>query len=237
MNNDIVTKLQKILNLAKSSNQGERDAAMERAAALAAKHNIDLAFIPAQTGKEKAKEDFAQTRYSSGARSSVCQSFVSTILMEFFNVKIVKTGNRNYGISYIFLGRRSQVDFALYVQDFLREHMMTSWNTYQTTNKIKTDYRYTYLHSFWKGLSAKLKSIQEKTENETFVALPEGQREQMGLVLFDEENARDAFMHLMFPDLKKGPPPAKKKYFYDEKLIRAGYQAGHETNISMPLNT
>lgn len=237
MSNDIVAKLQKILNLAKSSNQGERDAAMERAAALAAKHNIDLAFISAQTGKEKDKEEFAQTRYSSGARSSVCQSFVTSILLEFFNVRIVKTGNRNCGISYIFLGRRSQVDFALYVQDFLREHMMTSWNTYQTTHKIKTDYRYTYLHSFWKGLSAKLKSIQEKAEKEAFVALPEGQREQMGLVLYNEENARDAFVNSIFPELKKGPPAAKKKYFYDEKLIRAGYQAGHETNIAMPLNT
>lgn len=206
---------------------------MERATALAAKYNVDLAFVSDKEKQEK-KEEFVRNSFSSGARSSVCQIFVSDILKKFFNVTILKCGNRLNGIHYVFLGRKSQVDFAIYVQDFLREHMMNSWREYQIANRINTKNRYTYLHYFWRGLSDKLKAITDKTEQEVFISLPAGQREQMGIVLYNEENARNEFVNKLFPNIvsKKTPP---KFIVQNGQLQQAGYKAGQDTNIAMPL--
>lgn len=234
MNNEIINKLKKILNLTQSGNQGERDAALERAMALATKHNIDLAFVKNEQEKKETKEDMIAGSVPSGARSSVCQTYISSILAKFFNVKVIRTGGRNSGINYVFVGRKSEVEFAAYANDFLNSHMMRSWRDYQTSRQIDTKFRTTYFVGFYNGLCTKLEQSKKATEKEAFASLPAGSQEQYGIVLYNEEMIRNKFVENLFPNLGKYVT-AKKTVYDGHTTGQAGYKAGQSTNIAAPL--
>lgn len=234
MNTQIVEKLKKILSLAKGSTGPEADLALEKAKELATQHNIDLALAVIQ---EPQKEEFVEGEFLEGRRQGVCQRYISSLLSEHFNVKILYSGSRFQGRKILFLGRKSDVDFALYVQEFLKNHMMSSWQYYQKANKINVRMRATYLENFARGLSVKLTEAKEKAENQSFSGLPseiqEESRNKYALVVQTEVAERETFVKKKYEKLRR--VGMSRLPVYGGDAASAGFNSGYTTNIARPL--
>ena len=234
MNAEILNKLKKLLALSKSSTIAEAENAMEKAIAIAAKNDIDLATVSALTEK---REDFIQAEYLEKSRKCVAQLFISKILLDHFKVKIVYTGNRLSGQKIVFLGRKSDVDFAMYVQDFLKEHMMNAWRKYQKEKDVDTILRATFFNGFYHGLNNKLIAAKKNQEASSFGEMAIEVRSDMtnkyALSIQSENEAREAFMKSQFKKLTTGPKSNLK--VYGGGAQEAGYASGSATNIFRPL--
>lgn len=237
MNSEIIEKLRKMLNLSKSANQKEAELAMQKAVALAAKYEIDLAIINLNNPKVE-KEEMIRSNKSMGQRFPVTQEYVSRILLDFFNVKIVYTGSREVGRSIVFLGAKSDVQFALYIQDFLNEHMMRSWQYYQKTRNVETAYRATFFYSFQEALSAKLARAKNEEVNNTIAAVESFKQSDVknsyALVIQDKKKDLEDFQSKIFPDLRRATKVKKSIYLGSEAAI-IGARYGEATNINRPI--
>jgi len=235
MNDDILNKLKKLLNLSKSATGAESDLALERATALAAKHNIDLALAIID---QPVKEEFTEGEFPEGKRQCVAQRFITQIVQDHFNVQIIYSGSRYFGRKILFLGRKSDVEFAIYVQEFLKNHMMNSWRYYQKSHKVNTIYRATFLESFTRGLDKKLTEAKIKQEDESFAGLSEEiqgeSRNKYALIIQNEEDERNNFMCKKYPKLGKAPR-ARLNFFGGGNTEQAGFNSGYSTNINRPL--
>jgi hypothetical protein len=237
MNSEIIEKLRKMLSLANSANQNEAEIAMEKAIALATKHEIDLAVVNLNK-QETKKEEMVKTDKVMGQRFPVTQEYVSRILMGFFNIKLIYSGSRSVGRSVIFLGRKSDVQFALYVQDFLNEHMMRSWQYYQKVKNVDTAYRATFFYAFEIALSKKLRAAKNNQVNDSISAVEterqENVRTSYALVVQSNEKELEAFKDAQFPKLRKASR-ARKSYFRDSDAAIVGQRYGEATNINRPI--
>jgi len=233
MNTEILEKLKKLLQLHKGATGAEAESALEKATTLAAKYNIDLALASI----EQPKEEFASEEVLEGKRKSVTQRFISNVLQKHFNVNLVYSGSRYDGVKIYFFGRKSDVEFALYVQSFLKEHMMRSWQYYQKTNNAETRYRATFLEGFTRGLDIKLTEAKTKQENESFAGMAtniqKSSREKYSIVLVNNKKERDNFVKTKFPKLYKSN--ASRLNIYGGDASSAGFNTGYTTNISRPI--
>lgn len=234
MNPIILEKLKKLLQLHKGASGAESDLALEKAQALATQHNIDLALAVVQ---EPVKEEFVEGEYVEKKRKCVAQRFISRILGDHFNVKVIYSGSRFYGQKILFLGRKSDVDFAIYVQGFLKSHMLNAWDNYKKLNDVKTSHRATFFEGFWRGLDLKLSEAKKKQENESFGGLaPEIQdssREKYALVVQNEKVERENFVKKKYEKLRK--LQSARLNYYGGDTSSAGFSHGYTTNIARPL--
>jgi len=234
MNTIILEKLKKLLQLHKGQTGAESDLALEKAQALATQHNIDLALAVVE---EPVKEEFVEGEYIEGKRQGVAQRFISNILSEHFKVKIIYSGSRFSGRKILFLGRKSDVDFAIYVQSFLKNHMMSSWQYYQKVNKAPVSHRATFLESFARGLDLKLTEAKKKQEDESFGGLApeirEDSRNKYALVIQTEKEERENFVKKKYEKLYK--TTRARLPLYGGNASQAGFSSGYTTNIARPL--
>lgn len=235
MNEEILNKLKKLLNLSKGATGAEAEAALEKATALAAKHNIDLAI--AAIDNAPIKEEFVEGEYVEKRRKCVAQRFISKLLTDHFNVKIIYSGSRYHGQKILFLGRKSDVDFALYAQDFLKRHMMDSWDYYKASHKVETRFRATFFDGFWRGLDTKLKEAKRKQEQDSFGELPTdikvAAESRYAIILQDEKKERENFVNKKYPKLRH--VQAARLNVYGGNAAEAGFSTGYSTNINRPL--
>lgn len=223
-----------MLALHKGATGAESEAALEKASALAAKYNIDLAIAAIET---PVKEEFVEGEYIERKRKCVAQRFISRLLGDHFNVKIIYSGSRYHGQKILFLGRKSDVDFALYAQDFLKKHMMNSWDYYKTSHEVETRYRATFFDGFWRGLDKKLTDSKRKQEEESFGQLsPEikvSAENRYALILQDEKVERENFAKARYSKLYK--TQAARLNVYGGNAAEVGFSTGYSTNINRPL--
>jgi len=234
MDDIILNKLKKLLTLHKNATGAESDNALEKATALAAKHNIDIALAVIS---EPIKEEFIEGEVIEGRRQCVAQRFISRILGNHFNVKLIYTGSRFSGRKILFLGRKSEASFAIYVQGFLKEHMMNSWKYYQKSHGAPTTHRATFLESFARGLEAKLEEAKTKQEDESFnglaVDIQESSRNKYEIILQTEKDEREKFVSRKYPKLYKNS--AARLPLYGGTASQVGFNSGYTTNIARPL--
>lgn len=234
MNTEILSKLKKLLNLSNSATTAEAENAMEKAVALATKHGIDLSTVVLNVPE---KEEMIQTEYMEGKRKCVAQKFISAIIQKHFNVNLVYSGSRWSGQKICFLGRKSDVEFAVYVQEFLKEHMMRAWNTYQKAHKVDTRLRATFLDGFWRGLDQKLSDAKKNQENSSFGEIHESLRKDAmnnySLIVQSEKVERERFVSSRYAFLRK---TASSRYTnYGGEVQSAGFRHGNTTNIFRPI--
>lgn len=234
MNEEILNKLKKLLQLHKGATGAEAEAALEKATALAAKHNIDLAIAAVET---PIKEEFVEGEYIEKRRKCVAQRFISRLLGDHFNVKIIYSGSRYAGQKILFLGRKSDVDFAIYAQNFLKKHMMDSWDYYKKSRKVETRFRATFFDGFWRGLDTKLSEAKRKQESESFGGLAEevkvAAENRYAIILQDEKKERESFVKKKYPTLYK--TQTARLNVYGGNAAEAGFSTGYSTNINRPL--
>jgi len=237
MNDQILNKLKKLLTLSKNTSKEEAENALEKATAIAIKNNIDLSVVSIDN---QVKESFVQEFYEEGKRKSVVQRYVSSIITGFFNVKLIYTGCRYTGQKIAFIGRKSEVDFALYVQDFLKEHMMNSWQYYKKTHNCATMYRATFLQGFYEGLCCKLETAQQKQKEDSFDNIPDSIREdsinRYTMVLQSEICEREKFAETLYSRIIKSQGTSIKLYNGSAAKVD-GFKFGHSTNINKPIGS
>jgi hypothetical protein len=245
MDENIVNKLKKLLTLSKGATGAEADSAMEKAVALAAKHNIDLACAIVSA---PIKEEFVEGEAPEGKQRAVTTRFISRILRNHFNVRVIMSGSRYCGMKNLILGRKSDVEFALYVNDFLKEHMTTQWKMAARAHKLPASHRATFFESFSRGLSSKLNDAKKKQEEETFSNLSRpadgttpsapsefetSARNRYALILQDEVRDRDLFVEKKYPGLRTIRTGGLANY--GGSAASAGFNSGYTTNIARPL--
>lgn len=236
MDTQIIDKLRKMLSLSKDATGAEAETALLMATKLATKYEIDISAIQPITPEKK--EEMVKEKTVVGKRLPVCHKWVAWLLNEHFKVRIIYGGNRYFGRTVYFLGRKSDVEFAKYVNDFLVEHIMRSWRYYQKANNIPTSHRFSFIDGFYDGLNNKIKTSKKNQEDESFQGMESSSREsaenRYQLALISEKEERDAFVKKSFVSLR-----AAKSYQhgrYDSNASSAGYAAGAATNIARPLN-
>lgn len=234
MNDEILTKLKKLLTLSNSATTAEAENAMEKAIAIAAKYSIDLATVAISAPE---KEEFIETEYLEGKRKCVCQSFISKIITDHFNVKLIYAGSRYSGRRICFLGRKSDVEFAVYVQEFLKTHMMNAWKYYQKSKSASTRLRATFFMGFYRGLDQKLTEAKKKQEQTSFNEVNESIRgdakDKYALMIQTENDARENFVTNKYPNLRRGA--RTKMINYGGEASQAGFASGSITNIFVLL--
>ena len=104
MDEELLSKLKKLLTLAQNATSAEAENALEKATAIAAKHNIDLALISIAA---PIKEEMIEEKYIQGKRKCVTQRYISWIIQAHFNVDLIYSGSRYLGKSIVFIGRKS----------------------------------------------------------------------------------------------------------------------------------
>lgn len=233
----IVDKLKKLLTLSKGASGAEAETALAMAMRLATKHEIDISSIQLANPEQK-KEEMVKSDVHCGARMSVAQKWISWILQDHFKVSLVYSGSRWSGRKLYFLGRKSDVEFAKYVQDFLNEHMLRSWQYYMKSHKVETRYRATYFSGFHRGLSQKLTEAKKAQETQSFAEISEPVRaaaqNNYSLIVVSEKQARKQFMTEVFGKL--GNVRRASCITYNNGANSAGFAAGQSTNIARPLN-
>lgn len=232
IDNTIVAKLKKLLTLNRDATGAEAETALVMATKLATKYEIDIASIELETGVQK-KEEMVNSDKSVGPRLPVTQKWVSWLLQNCFNVSLVYSGSRWGGRRICFLGRKSDVEFAKYVNDFLNEHMLRSWQYYQKTNKVDTRYRASYFHGFYEGLKSKLTEAKKNQQTESLSTVSKTVADRYALTIVDEEKARKDFVSQQFTSLRN--VRSYTRTYHNSDVNGAGVAAGRSTVIARPL--
>ena len=236
MDTQIVERLRKMLSLSKDATGAEAETALLMATKLATKYEIDISSIELTTPEKK--EEMVKDDCKVGKRLPICHKWVAWLLERYFNVKIIYGGSRYWGRVIYFIGRKSDVEFAKYVNDFLVEHIMRSWQYYQKTKNVPTSHRHSFFEGFYEGLSNKIKSSKAEQEKESFesvdVSTRESAQNRYALAVISESEARKEFVNKCFPRLRRLTSYARASY--NGEAESAGYSVGAATNIARPLN-
>lgn len=191
----IIEKLEKLLRLSESPEQGEAESAMRMAINLATKHNIDLSKV--QT-KEK-KLVFSTISFNIGQRLPIAQRFITPILIKFFQVRIVYSGGRFNGRKIVYLGTDENAKMAMHVNNFLNEVFLSLWRVYSKKNNLSTTYRDSYFMGLAQGFSHKMQMEQQETIQKMLPVASE--REEYGLVLVSHKEQLVKYESTVFPKL------------------------------------
>lgn len=240
MNDELIEKCRKLLALGNSCNQHEAELAIARAHGLAVKHGIDLASIEV-FGQKNTDEKILRDDIFTGQRLTVAQKFISNILQDFFNVKIIYTGNRYLGRKLVLLGTKTDIELANYANQFLNRVFVELWHEYYKNN---THVRLEEKNSFFFGLSHGLRSklVQERAVSETEgfeeIALDKGMeqsqavREKYAVMVISKKEKLVAATREHFPKLGRA---RHSSYRHSGTAIDAGVARGKTININKAI--
>ena len=227
MDSPLIEKLRKLLALADSDiNQHEAELAMAKAQELALAHGIDIALVGTNP-TSRIEDTITKETVNMGKRLPVVNIYVASILNEFFEVRMLTTGNRTYGRGIIFIGRRNAIDTAKYIYDWLSDTMVRCWKSYyDTTPGISLHHKQSYLLGFYRGLENKLRINKESVEAKHLHT--EEDKNKYALVRVDLNNQIQQFVDDEFENIKNAPK--QKVNIYNESYGQ-GYSEGGNCNI------
>lgn len=162
--NDALEKLKKLLRLSESANEHESNLAMEKAMALAAKHNIDISSLDANSPE---KEGISHEKIWDDDRYPIRLKLIDGLLQAFFFVKVIYFPDGDV----MLIGRKTDIDFAKWVRDFLAEtfgRLAREARATDTTIQFVYDDYYMGLE---KTLFVKLDEAKKKAEREEWERL------------------------------------------------------------------
>lgn len=240
MKEETLSVIKKLLRLATSSNQNESEQAMKRAQKMALENQIDISILDAFE-EDKIKEEYVKTDIETNKRFSVCQRYINHLMGRYCGVTVLLTGNRYYGRQIILIGKKSDVEFATYVNDYLNKSFMASWRSYQKEFKIKTCERSSYLLGLFRGLDAKMTENKQEVIINKFEQLkkekgidPEISKSRYALtVKTDIENLEQA-VNFHFPKVRSVKSKISCRN-YSPSSLQAGMERGKQLNISRGL--
>lgn len=237
---DLVNKIKGLLRLATSSNQHEANLAMQRAKALAVKHEIEIATLDAfSDGKPKNSEPITKDSLNLGKRMSISQHLVSRILQDYFNIRVIYSGGRWSGRSITFVGRKSDIELAQFLNEHLNNEFLRLWRKYYSENEnrgVTLRDRPGFLVGLSQGLSQKLDESQKNTEQESFTACPLDKVEKIKqsyavAIVNHKQNLQDKVKEF-YPHLSKA---TNTQRVHNYNSIGAGRVMGKSISVNRPL--
>jgi len=205
--------IKKLLRLSQSPNAHEAALAMEKAFALAAKHQIDLDSVSLDDDERRIV--YEATR--EGARLSHSKKMAMGITATFFNVTPLLCRPH---VKWI--GTASDVTIAIYVYGYLWrtcDRCALEWK-HAAGRRWTANRHRNFVAGFSYGVSSRLRKQTEELSLSPAA---------YGLVLAREEARRDSYLHDLAPDTKS--VTLALKYRRDPGALMRGYEKGRQTEI------
>lgn len=238
---DVARKL--IGLLAMASGNGATEAEMQNAMALAQrmalKHRIDLATINMEdAGVAPPPEEMTSEKIvvGDGPRRPPADRWLIAILMDHYNVEVVyHTDSRaaadgGTGSKVSFIGRKSDVAFAIYAYGYMLKAFSRAWHQYKRKHGAPMSRRASFYYGVYSGLDEKLRQDRGDAEREL---LTDSTAAQYGLAVIQEKDAREAFKSQLHPVLRKMKTPAPN--IYHSGAVSDGRDAGRNITIAKAL--
>jgi len=208
MNDAILSKLKKLLNLSKSSNIAEAELALTKATEIATNAGIDLAIVAvSNTDTEAEKLELVEDTIKCGARLPSLQKYASWLLQKHFGVQVLYSGSRHRGKEVALLGDKKDVEFGKFVNSFVQEDMQRRWEYYKKSHSLSVKYKQTFMYNCYKGFDQKLFDAKLATETVRFATMEKGQRDAVAdkyaLVVSNKADAVEAFKNKKYPRLTR----------------------------------
>ena len=231
---DISRKLSGLLRfqLERGATEAEVANALALAQKLALKHRINLSeFVATETmadGNPLSQEIIDGDK--SYTRSPV-HKYITTLLCTFFAVEIVTWlgGRRLY-----FMGRKTDVAFALYAYMFLRNEFFRLWYLEREKPNTNPKYRTSFFYGLYQSLDSKLaaSSVEAVAEESAERGVSP---ESFQLAIVDDTKQREQYKHQLHPDLDQSDAFDLTRGAYLCPEYHAGRERGNEIEIRKPL--
>jgi len=224
MNDTLINKLKKLLALAGNNpSQQEAEAALAKAQSLAIENGIDLALI----GSNEQEDDIVQDEMEFGGRLPTVNVYITNVLTQFFNVRIITSGGRNSGRKLIFVGKQSDINTAKYVYGWLSDTMVRCWHNYYKNNDVALSHKQSYLFGFYNGLVNKLDVNKYRVEKEKLKTTED--KSKYAVATVNLEKKIQSFIDDEFPNLRSS---ATKRISVDTNSYNRGVNDGFVCNIA-----
>ena len=233
---NLVNKIRKLLALGNvNTNQNEAELALMKAKQLAVEYEIDLSTIKIFDEKVKPEPIVKGEAISNGSRMPVCQKFVTWILTEHFNVKVIYSGSRAWGRSMTFIGKKIDIEMATFVNSFLNEEFMRLWHKYQSQNNLRASVRNSYIYGLYQGLNEKLKQAKKSAEDNKFSSMTnaESVRGNYQLMVVNDKKRLEDAVEDFYPRLRKLSVSVGRAFRSD--IIGDGQKQGRNISINRPI--
>lgn len=206
----VVEKIRKLLRITdeRGATKDERDSALMAAQRLALRHSINLDEVDAReislVGEPIISQDFRPQRSGGGevrGKLPIANKFITWILARYFSVEVltgwtaIPTGGVAPRLSII--GRRTNVEIAIYVYGFLYHEFQRRWREYKQTTGVPMSSRSSFYNGLYQGLCEKLDKTMDKAKFEAQAQLPSGT--SMAMVLQGEREKVEARMKELHP--------------------------------------
>jgi hypothetical protein len=234
LNDSIVAKIKKLLELSTSDNPHESELALLHAKRLAAQHDVDITLIEIFGKSGKTEPIVKNEGINLGNRKSITQKYVSWILQDHFGVKVVYCGSRQRGMNLVLIGRKDKIAIAEYVQHFLNREFLSLWRAYYSNSGCPLTARDSYLTGLHRGLAAKLAKEQTDVENEKLGAQTAEVKNSFALMVISEKDKLEKVAGEFYPKLK-----TVKTFFrgdFSESAMITGSLDGAKINLNRSIS-
>lgn len=161
VDNTIVLKIKKLLEMANSSNRNEAEIASAKAQELLVKYNLEIQQV------ESIETDYNEEDLIQYKRVMIEVREVALILVRHFFVRVLFDSKRYSNVKTTTVrtfGKNSNVKIASYVYTFLIRTYRNLWKEYKKKNK-RANKKY-FFKGITQGLSMKLTETKYKVEKE-----------------------------------------------------------------------
>ena len=227
-NKDILEKIRKLLRLADTSRgatESEAQLALAKAQELMTRHNIDSALLRMERGEsghgfavDKGKVDLPKTL-------NPADLMILSLLQGHFNVKTILMPNGR-GTPVDIIGSPADIDFAIYVFQYLRQTFFRCWNEFKRVHANPD--KASYYRGLRDGLNTALKEAKQRAEE----SYGSGERQTYGLVLVDQQAAIKQYVDEHYGKLRKRSGARRKMH---SGSYTAGESKGRTIQINRPL--
>lgn len=243
----IVERVKKLLALAQSDVPAERDAAIAKANALIAEHNIDMVLLQSSA----QAETFGEVEFATGVkRPPVELKFIYGILKAHFRCEAYYS-RRPEGLTLRIIGRKSDAEFGLWLAGFLRDEFARRWAYYRRSTGAETRVRNTFMYGMWQGLHQKLtderRASEERRISEIAATQSDGVagqeahlkaagalQDKYALAVQDESRVLAAELRRRVgPTFRRGR--ARRTTFRSHDALSAGMSSGRTISCNRPL--
>src|SRR6201996_7267462 len=228
MNEEIIKKLQALLRMTmdRGCTQGEMENAMAMAQKLAFKYRINL---------DELRENVAETTTDLGGdiikkifksnntdRHPDSNEYICVILNNFFGVRVILI-ERSSKIGVV--GKEIDVDFAIYVYQFLRATFKKLWYVSKFENVLPEDSKHSFYRGLFESLGEKLALSQKEVEQEV--------GDKYAIVIVDNAKRLAEKYNEFFPDQKSSRARIARPK--DIEAYEDGLEKGRKININQPI--
>jgi len=225
----IIKKLQALLRITtdRGATEGEMQNAMALALRLSLKHKIPLEDVKNMDETETvhlAPNIIQKTFDTNKGRAShpTSYKYLADLLCRYFSVKVMKLDGNKAAL----VGTEEDVDFALYVFQYLKVTFRKIWEVYKWEEQVGNDKRESFYYGLWQGLRIKLESEKEATIKAS------GVENQFQLVLVKHDALLNEKLKEFFPGAVQR---TNRPRSIDGEVASAGRERGMKININQAL--